>query len=278
MSKSIILCADDFGLSPGISQAILTLVRKQRLSAVSCMVGFPAFEHYAEELLACKQETQTGLHFNLTEGHLLSEPDRPCFTLNHLIFKTQLRLLSSSLITKELHAQLDLYVQTMGELPDFIDGHQHVHHFPQIREVLLQVYEQRLKQHGTTIRSTYPALTIPRYRFKAAVLAKTGGRHLSRELKKLNIPHNPVFSGVYDFSPSSDYRSLFRTWLQGVSSNTLIMCHPGEDTHDEIAAARSEELRYFLSNDFLADCQNYGVSLATGPKSGKKKAINGNDA
>lgn len=278
MSKRIILCADDFGLNPGISRAILKLVRAQRLSAVSCMVGFPAFECYAAELLACKHQIHTGLHFNLTEGHLLSEPGRPCFSLNNLILKTHLRLLSSSLIAKELNTQLDLYIQTMGELPDFIDGHQHVHQFPQIRKVLFQVYEQRLKQHGTAIRSTYPAVTIPRYRFKAAVLAKTGGRDLSRELKQFNIPHNPVFSGVYDFSPDSNYRSLFGTWLESISDNALIMCHPGEDTDDEIATARTEELRYFSSDDFLADCQNYEVSLAAGPKSGEKKAVHSNDA
>lgn len=267
--KNIVLCADDFGLNPGISQGILRLVRSQRLSAVSCMTGFPAFEHYATELVPFKNQIQTGLHFNLTEGHLLSKPERPCFTLNNLIIKTHLRLLKPSLIAKELHAQLDHYIQVMGDLPDFIDGHQHVHQFPQIRQVLLRVYEQRLKHHGTFIRSTYPALTLPQYRFKAVILAGTGGKRFSIQLKKQNIPHNHAFSGVYDFSPRPTYRTLFKQWLQGITANTLIMCHPGEstDSDDAIALARSIELDYFSSDDFLADCQEYGVSLTTGPKS-----------
>ncbi|WP_240489526.1 ChbG/HpnK family deacetylase [Legionella parisiensis] len=58
-SKTIILCADDFGLDPGVSAGILKLVRMGRLSAVSCMVNMPSFIPYAKELLDLKKINQS---------------------------------------------------------------------------------------------------------------------------------------------------------------------------------------------------------------------------
>jgi chitin disaccharide deacetylase len=39
----------------------------------------------------------------------------------------------------EISSQLQKFITAFGRLPDFIDGHQHVHLFPQIREALLTV-------------------------------------------------------------------------------------------------------------------------------------------
>ena len=262
-SKTLILCADDFGLNPGVSEGILKLARMRRLSAVSCMVNAPDFIPHAQELAALKDQVQTGLHFNVTEGHLMSELGTSCFSLHELIIKTHLHALKPSFIAKEFTAQLDQYIDVMGSLPDFIDGHQHVHQFPGIRQVILTLYERRLRTHGTFIRSTWPAVNLAPYRFKARIVAATGGKALQSQLKKLAISHNPYFSGIYDFAQGSDYRGLFRNWLQLAPEHTLIMCHPGEDisSSDPIAHARLVELAYFLSDEFLADCEEYQVRL-----------------
>jgi len=267
--KNIVLCADDFGFNPGICKGILHLVRMRRLSAVSCMVNRHAFTLYAEELLALKNQVQIGLHFNLTEGNFVSISSKKCFNLNELLIKTHLRLIKPALIAKELHAQLDQFIQIMGCLPDFIDGHQHVHQFPSVRQVILDLYEQRLRPHGTYIRSTYPAISLPQYQIKSKILALTGGNTLHVQLNKSGIPHNSYFSGVYDFAPGANYRGLFRQWLALAPSDTLIMCHPGEgaDSEDAIGSTRSVELDYFLSDGFLQDCREYQVDLTTSPKS-----------
>lgn len=276
-AKNIILCADDFGLSESVSRGILKLVRQQRLSAVSCMVNGSDFSHSAQDLYALHNQVQIGLHFNLTEGFLLSEPATPCFSLNKLLIKSHLRLLDSSLISREFNAQLDLYSSTMNGLPDFIDGHQHIHQFPQISEVILKVYQQRLEATGSYIRSTYPAISSAEFKFKKNILALTGGKKLYSKLKKLNIPHNQYFSGIYNFAQDSNYRALFRQWLQDLPSDTLIMCHPGEkelNSSDAIAHTRPVELDYFLSTEFIQDCQEFTVHLTTGPKSREDKTVN----
>lgn len=261
--KTIVLCADDFGINPGVSAGILKLARMQRLSAVSCMTNISDFSHYANDLCAVKDKVQTGLHFNLTEGFFLSEPQQRCFSLNTLLIKTQLRWLNPAFIAQEFNAQLDHYINKMGGLPDFIDGHQHVHQFPVVRQVILNIYEQRLRKNKSFIRSTAPSISLSHYKFKTQILAGTGGRALSLALKKLDVPHNAYFSGIYDFSPDSNYRDLFRQWMSLVPNDTLIMCHPGEDmdSMDGIALTRRIEMEYFLSDAFLEDCQEFCVKL-----------------
>ncbi|AOW51043.1 TPA: ChbG/HpnK family deacetylase [Legionella pneumophila subsp. pneumophila] len=266
--KNIFLCADDFGLNHGITQGILKMARLQRLSAVSCIVNASFFDVDAPDLLALKNGVRTGLHFNLTEGYFLSHPDKLCFGLRELLIRSHLGILNSRLISDELNTQLDHFIKVMGKLPDFIDGHQHIHQFPGIRRIIIDMYEQRLKGKSIFIRSTYPSVNMSGYQAKTKILGITGGKILSSQLKKTNIPHNPYFAGIYDFSDRTNYRSLFRQWLNNVPTNTLIMCHPGEcENSDIIAAARARELNYFLSDEFMQDCEEYQVNLTTGPKS-----------
>ncbi len=257
------LCADDFGLNPGVSQGILKLAQMKRLSAVSCMVNMPHFATYAGELHSLKDQIQIGLHFNLTEGNLLSFPEKPCFSLNELLIRSHLSSIKLSLVADEFNRQLERFVQVMGHMPDFIDGHQHVHQFPRIRQVILDLYEHQLRRYGTAIRSTYPSVNAKPYRFKAKILALTGGKALQAALIKSAIPHNSYFSGIYDFSLQTDYRALFRSWLDSMPHQTLVMCHPGEEGEpgDTIAGTRLRELDYFASTSFQDDCVEYGIQL-----------------
>lgn len=258
--KNINLCADDFGLSAGISRGILKLVHHQRLSAVSCMVNKPAFDEYAEQLLNYRKQVQIGLHFNLTDGPLCT--GHPGFRLNTLLFKSHLGLLDRHSLTTEFILQLQSFVQTFGFLPDFIDGHQHVHQLPQVRSIILELYPKLMHESSPTLRATYP-FSGGKFWFKGKILELTGGKAFVKSLTTRNIPHNPQFLGIYNFSPKNNYRDLFRFWLSQAKNEALIMCHPGErDAQwDTIAATRITELAYFSSDEFIQDCNEFNVQL-----------------
>lgn len=275
--KTIALCADDFGLNHAVCRGVLQLVENHRLSGVSCMMNGPSIKLFAPKLRPYQNTVQIGLHFNLTEGHFLTYPQKKCFTLYELLFKSHFRLLNASFIANEFKAQLTQFIDLFGKNPDFIDGHQHVHQFPVIRNVVLNMFEEYFKGSHISVRSTTPVLTPAPYQLKAQLLSLTGGRSLKLKLTQQNISHNPHFSGVYDFKPSTEYRSLFRQWLNLALPETLIMCHPGEyevNSDDAIAQTRHVELAYFLSNEFLEDCREYQITLATGPASRENKGIN----
>lgn len=265
MKKRIVLCADDYGQALEISQGIIQLIQQKRLSATTCMVNQAGWEQQALSLKAFRGQIDIGLHFNLTSGVALSNPYKtthgePFFPLSRLLWRSFLYQLQQSAIEAELHAQIDQFQAGMGFLPEFIDGHQHVHQFPIIRNALIKVHQQRVPQ--AYIRYLGGAVEI--HDFKQMIIYATGTKALMRLLIKYKIPHNSSFSGIYDFKNALQYASFFPNFLQAVQDKGLIMCHPGLATstnQDEIATARYHEYQYFLSDQFLADCRAQEVEV-----------------
>ena len=163
--KHIILCADDYSQTLAISQGILELLQKKRLSATACMTNSPHWITHAAWLNPFINKADIGLHFNLSEGKPLTKAlglthQGQFISLPKLLLKSQLRRLNQQSIIAELNAQLDQFIFAMGKLPDFLDGHQHIHHLPTIRDAVLSVYKQRFKSKNTYIRAIYQDKTI----------------------------------------------------------------------------------------------------------------------
>lgn len=263
-SRPLLLCADDFGLTPGIDQAIAGLVRAGRLVAFSCLCNGPAWVADAPQVAALRGPALAGLHFNLTEGRPLSLalaahwPQLP--SLPRLLIDAHLGRVPAAAVADELAAQWAAFVQASGCQPDFIDGHQHVHHLPGVRAGLLDF----LAQHPVPVRST-AHLAGPGGGLKRWVIAHSGGLALARDLRQRGLPHNRLLLGAYDFQ--ADYRPMMQAWLAQVpASGGLLFCHPGQasggDAPDAIAAARQRELHYLAGADFGQDLAAAGVVLA----------------
>ena len=268
--KIITLCADDFGQNESISQGILNLIAKKRLSATSCMVNMTNWQHSAPALRHHHGQIDIGLHFNLTEGRPLSSmielaPGGEFPPLSHVLRQAHFRRLSIQEIRAELICQLEAFETTLGYLPDFIDGHQHIHHLPIVRQALVDNYKQR--HYRGYIRITHPqfsnAFQAPL--FKNIAIARSGATTLKRQLRQYSIPFNHSFSGIYNFTQSAHYDKLFPKFLQQVNAQGLIMCHPGlqsTDYHDAIAKSRYDEYRYFNSDKFIDACEHADISLS----------------
>ncbi len=265
MTKKIILCADDYALSPSVSNGILKLVQNRRLSAVSVLTNFQGLEQYARLLLNEQEQIAIGLHMNLTEGKYLSNGEI-AMSLNQLLLKSHLRMIDKQFIKQELFAQIQRFSEVFQRQPDFIDGHQHIHQLPLIREVLIDYWQQQGNKQ-LWIRSTFPQVHSESSYWKSHIIAATGGKKTSRLLQSQQIPHNACFSGIYNFEPEANYRQLFRDWLQGIDNNGLIMCHPAEgiEENDSINLARNNEFSYFQSAAFIDDLEQFKVQLSDRP-------------
>lgn len=265
MKKRIVLCADDYGQALEISQGIIQLIGKRRLSATSCMVNQAGWAEQAQWLKPYRGEVDIGLHFNLTHGMPLSTPYRNVqgitfLPLSRLLWQAFSHQLQLSAIEAELHAQIDQFQNEMGFLPEFIDGHQHIHQFPIIRNALIKVHQQRVPQ--AYIR--YLGEPIKMRSFKKIVIYSTGTNALERLLEKNKIRHNSSFSGIYNFKKSAQYPDFFPYFLRAIKDKGLIMCHPGLSLtadQDEIAVARLQEYQYFMSDTFLADCSREDIEI-----------------
>ena len=267
--KRIILCADDYGQNKAISQGILDLLEKNRLSATSCLVNTKIWSTFSQNLKPYQDKIDIGLHLNLTEGLSLSQEMPAYYRLPELIARSHLRLIKKANVVAEFNAQIDVFIKAMGFAPRFVDGHQHVHQLPVVRDALLNVYEKRLHTHGTYIRSTAIPFAsnhlnkLSRTLVKQYLIQLTGGKSLHNTMEELGIPHNSSFGGIYDFARSNTYATLFPGFLKDVKNKGLILCHPGlsESENDPIANARANEYAYFSSDQFLKDLTDAGVEL-----------------
>lgn len=266
MKKRIVLCADDYGQALAISQGILALIKQGRLTATSCLVNTPYWEEHAKWLLPFKDKVDIGLHFNLTEGKPLSsgyvsEQGEAFYSINKLLMLSFLRRVSQSAIEAECHAQIDQFEAATGFLPRYLDGHQHVHQFPVIRDALLNVYEQRLRPSQAYIRL---ANETPDFCLKKMIIYASGATSMKKQLQKRAIPHNHSFAGIYSFHEAHEYPVYFSEFLQKIGDKGLIMCHPGLETvelNDPIGAARVKEYDYFAGQLFVQECERQSIQL-----------------
>lgn len=248
--RSVTVCADDFGLSEAIDDGILLLAQMGRVNAVSMMVVGPSFERNAARLRACA--VQTGLHLDLTEtARVFRMP------LRELIARAYLRRLDMQALSQEIEAQLDGFEAVMHRAPHYVDGHQHVHQLPGVRELLVRSLQARYGLNLPWIRSTRVGTTaeLPvKDHIKARIVEALGARKLKRLCEDAGIQTNNAFHGVYSFACGrAPYATMLRTWLHNAAHGDLIMCHPAlaqcTDSGDVIALDRTVELDVLRSPD-----------------------------
>jgi predicted glycoside hydrolase/deacetylase ChbG (UPF0249 family) len=261
--KTILFCADDFGMSPQVDAGILALAGQGRLSATSCMSRGPSFRLHAPRLL--EQPIETGLHLNLTEPFAANGFCQP---LTGLLRNSYLRRIDCSALASEIEAQLDAFETVLGRRPDYIDGHQHVHQFPVIRDCLIDILHRRYAGHLPWLRSTRRARLAgapAALRLKAATIELLGGRAFTRLARQAGFRTNSRLLGAYGFTGGeTGYLAQLEHWLRDAEAGDLLMCHPaqGMTPGDPLGAQRDAEYAV-LSGPALSELlQRYRIGLA----------------
>ncbi|WP_024301720.1 ChbG/HpnK family deacetylase [Pseudogulbenkiania sp. MAI-1] len=259
MSHRLTLCADDFAQSPAISAGILALLERRRLSATSVFSLSPLWPSLASELSPYAHHADIGLHCNLT--HPFDDGARP---LGHWLLHSQLRLLSRRQLCDVLLRQIDAFADALGRLPAYLDGHQHVHALPVVRDALFD---------AIALRWRAPAKPYLRAPDRLGDGGDSQGKGIVLKVLCAGFAgltarrgyHTPSwFGGLYSLSAEADFPGLMRRWLRHCPDGSLIMCHPGlpaNDSGDPIASVRQQEYRYLASPAFEEDCQRYDVTL-----------------
>ena len=124
MAKYLIINADDFGLAPGINQAVIDLHQAGVVTSTSLMVNMPGFND-AVKRVRHAPTLGVGLHFNLSEG----SPIAPANWIPSLVdykgeFSNNLDWDESDVMT-ELKAQMHR-LQSAGINPTHIDSHGYI--------------------------------------------------------------------------------------------------------------------------------------------------------
>jgi len=257
--KALTLCADDFAQSPAISAAILELIARQRIAATSVMSQSPLWPALAGELAGLAEKADIGLHFNLT--HPFTDEARP---LSYWLLKSQARQLSRTCLRDSLLKQIDRFTEHFQRLPDFIDGHQHVHALPVIRGALFEAVSLRWTGGERPYLRTPDHLGHAGDSWLKALVLKGVSKGFARHADSLGFATTPCFAGLYSLSPRTNFAELMQRWLALCPDGSLLMCHPGHaasDSADPIGAARALEYRYLSSERFDEDCQQNAVVI-----------------
>lgn len=222
-SSAVILCADDFGISAGVNRAVTDLAAKGRLSAVSCMSCGETWAEGGKALKVLNANVDVGLHLTFTYlTPLTKEWGKRFPSEKTIIIKSWLRRLDKDLVEQEIRAQFLRFIEVWGAPPDFIDGHQHVHILPVIRDALLRL---RAEYAPDAWMRNVVDFSVLKENKKYAILAVLGWRW-RQLLKKHNIPHNKLFRGAYDFTKPVYFAALMERWCK-TEEQQLIYCHPG---------------------------------------------------
>jgi chitin disaccharide deacetylase len=146
MTRPLIVNADDFGRTPGVSAGILRAHLEGIVTSTTAMMNMPGV---AADLHQAKTEAPRlglGVHLNFTAGRPLLPPEW-CASLvdEHGRFLTQEAIMAAPDRVKpdelraELKSQIVTFKNAMGALPDHVDAHHFVHLYPPLFEVYLDL-------------------------------------------------------------------------------------------------------------------------------------------
>ncbi len=260
--KAIVLCADDYAQTAAISQGILELVKQRRLSAVSCFSEAEFWRSSDNALFEHREAIDIGLHFNLT--HPFADSAVAAQPLGLVMRNALSGRTERAQIAKALHVQLDRFEHAASQIPDFVDGHQHVHVLPGIRNIVMRELTQRYGSNKPYLRAVNPRLSVTGDIVKVMVL-KLLGAGFRTSAHRYGFSTNRRFGGIYSLQPNADFSALMTQWLAAAEHDDLFMCHPGaavEDHCDPIGNTRPLEFAFLHSDAFAAQLSRHSIRLS----------------
>ena len=257
----LVVCADDYALTPGVSRAIRELIAGGRISATSVMTVAPYWADEGPALAAVAGDADIGLHLTLTDQVPLGPmpelaPAGRLPPVGAIVRASLLGRLPLPEIEAELERQLAAFVAVWKRAPAHVDGHHHVHQLPGVRTALMRVLGRQAGPRPY-LRSCHEPLAriVARgvARRKAAVISALGAG-FRKSAAVQGFATNDGFSGAYHLNAApQSLDALFAKFVGDLGSRPLMMCHPGYSddtlaTLDTMTAERDSELA-FLAGD-----------------------------
>lgn len=276
MQREIIVTADDFSISEGVTDTILEAVLSGAVHGTSVIANGKALSYGAKELKHHK-DISIGLHFNIVEGRSLILEERTNYLVDQegyfcrsfvslwllwlLASKSKREALRREL-RKELISQWNTLEEAFGRHASRIDSHQHVHLIPWIFEEVASVTKDRSTASIRLIKEPlFLAWDGPRSFFVYLgpnlikhvllnFLSKRAGKELRRESGEVNT-HSAagvLWSGNIVMAPITTL--LAELGEQSHSVPFEIIVHPGEVRTEEKTNwhARHKRFLHFYSS------------------------------
>ncbi|MGL5069621.1 MAG: chitin disaccharide deacetylase [Sarcina sp.] len=142
----LIINADDFGLTKGVNKAIVDAYKKGALKSTTLMVNMAEVEE-AVKLAKENKGLGVGLHLTATAGKPL-RTDLKSLTSEEGKFHNYYELLDGrqncdeNELYMEWEAQIDKFVELMGEMPTHLDSHHFAHLIERYEHIAIKLAEK----------------------------------------------------------------------------------------------------------------------------------------
>jgi hypothetical protein len=279
--RKLIVTADDFGIGPETSRGILDLALAGRVSAAVLLVNSP---HAAAAVAAWRRSgmpMELGWHPCLTLDRpllfaarvpTLVQADGSFPRLGGFLRRLILEKIDRTQVAAELAAQYQRFCDLAGQPPVVVNAHHHIHVFPTIGRVLLDML--RHQQPRPVIRKVCEPLRVlvevPGARLKRLFLS-TFGRRMAALQDRLGFPGNDGLAGLADPENVED-PAFFVRWLTTIPGDVVeLTCHPGGwdatlvgrdgTAGDGLIRRRVRELELLADPSFPAAIHQAGFTL-----------------
>lgn len=255
----MIVCADDFGLSPKINKSILEIVSEQTISSVSCLADKYSYSDNFTDLRRYQSNIDIGLHLNLIPLVSTSNRVKPLNFMYQFYNAWLQNEISAHEIEVCINEQFEKFSDLLGKEPDYIDGHFHMQQFLPIQSAIFKRF--KIINKCKYIRSTNTSINIVNgytKNFKSFVkdsLITLVGFNFRNSLQKQEINTNDsLISFPTEKTTEEMVEYFFKVIQVSKKINDLIYIHPGNVDKELLD---QDYLTYGRVNQFKALKQIY---------------------
>jgi predicted glycoside hydrolase/deacetylase ChbG (UPF0249 family) len=269
MPRHLIVNADDFGLTEGVSRGIIRAHRQGIVTSTTFMTNFP----WAVELAPMLEEAPNlgvGIHLNLTTGAPVLDPEQVPSLVNSQgqFAKSLFHLLASANmeeVRREWSAQIEKGIRLLGRLPTHLDTHRYVHGHPAFAALMVDLART---YRIPAVRCLYPgpdlSLSDLFRRWNPARLLIERYLHRSAAL----IGHSGLACPQATMAGDFDLGGLLRKLERVTEGVTELVTHPGEvddrlRTLSSMQEHREVELAALTAPETRRKVEQLGICLVS---------------
>lgn len=271
MTRTLIVNADDYGRTPGVSAGIRQSHLEGIVTTTTVLMNQPGAADEVRRAIAEAPRLALGIHLNLTSGPPCApHPGSTLVGGDGLLRRPEsLTANPDSLdladVEREWRSQIDAFLST-GATVDHLDSH---HHIAAIRHDIWDLYLTLAAELGCGVRPSRPAdsnLEALAAGYPEPV-RRLAFDQAPKRLTESGIPHPSSFYAGF-FGPAASLANLLALLTRLPEGVSELMTHPGFAdpallAGSSYAAQREVELAALISPQARDAIQREGIVLAT---------------
>jgi chitin disaccharide deacetylase len=269
LSIRLIVNADDYGHTPGVSAGICDAHLRGMVTSTTAMMNMPDAEDALQRAMQTCPRLGLGVHLVLTTGVPLLVPaqvdtlidsDQRFFDESELI--SNLSSLDLAQVRAEWRAQIERFITITGYPPDHLDSHHHISYLsPGIFQVMLELAQE----YKCAIRFPTGASAVDMLSDFPLDYAQNCLERNLELVSEAQVPHPDYFLKSFygENATSLALHDLLSDLPEGV---TEIMCHPGFVDRELVSSSvynlqREGELAILTEPEVLSSVKQKNIEL-----------------